>query len=122
MRFYQKEHKYYCGIDLHARAMYVCIVNRKGKILYHHNLETSPEILFNIIFPYLEDVVVCVECMFCWYWLADVCEEQEISFVLGHALYMKAISGGKTKNDKQDAEKIAMLLRSSMFPQAYIYP
>ena len=59
MRFYQKEHKYYCGIDLHARSMYVCIVNRRGKILYHRNLDTNPEILFNIIFPYLDDVVVC---------------------------------------------------------------
>lgn len=122
MRFYQKEHKYYCGIDLHARAMYVCIVNRKGKILYHHNLETNPEILFNIIFPYLEDVVVCVECMFCWYWIADFCREHHIPFVLAHALYLKAIHGGKTKNDKIDSRKIAMLLRGGNIPMAYAYP
>jgi hypothetical protein len=25
MRFYKGQHKYYCGIDLHARKMYVCI-------------------------------------------------------------------------------------------------
>jgi transposase len=122
MRFYQKEHKYYCGIDLHARAMYVCIVNRKGKILYHENLETSPEILFDIIFPYLEDVVVCVECMFCWYWIADFCREHHIPFVLAHALYLKAIHGGKTKNDKIDSRKIAMLLRGGNIPMAYAYP
>ena len=66
--------------------------------------------------------MVAVECMFCWYWLADLCEAEGISFVLGHALYMKAISGAKTKNDKRDAERIAMLLRSGMFPQAYVYP
>jgi transposase len=42
--------------------------------------------------------------------------------VLGHALYMKAIHGGKTKNDKIDSEKIAMLLRGGMMPQAYAYP
>ena len=35
---------------------------------------------------------------------------------------MKAIHGGKTKNDKLDAEKIALLLRSGMLPQAYVYP
>ena len=24
MRFYTNQHRYYCGIDLHARSMYVC--------------------------------------------------------------------------------------------------
>ena len=33
-----------------------------------------------------------------------------IDFVLGHTLYMKAIHGGKAKNDKIDSEKIARLL------------
>jgi transposase len=35
---------------------------------------------------------------------------------------MKAIHGGKTKNDKQDSMKIAMLLRGGNLPQAYVYP
>ena len=35
---------------------------------------------------------------------------------------MKAIHGGKAKNDKLDAHKIAVLLRGGMFPQAYVYP
>jgi transposase len=60
--------------------------------------------------------------MFTWYWLADLCAKHHIRFVLGHALYMKAIHGGKTKNDKIDSEKIAMLLRGGMLPEAYAYP
>jgi transposase len=35
---------------------------------------------------------------------------------------MRAIHGGKAKNDKIDAHKIAVLLRGGMFPQAYVYP
>src|ERR671922_1454439 len=35
---------------------------------------------------------------------------------------MKAIHGGKAKNDKIDAQKIAVLLRGGMVPQAYVYP
>jgi transposase len=35
---------------------------------------------------------------------------------------MKAIHGGKAKNDKIDANKIAILLRGGMLPQAYVYP
>ena len=60
--------------------------------------------------------------MFTWYWVADLCQKEGIAFVLGHALYMKAIHGGKAKNDKIDAQKIAVLLRGGMMPQAYVYP
>jgi len=35
---------------------------------------------------------------------------------------MKAIRGGKAKNDKIDAQKIAALLRGGMIPEAYVYP
>ena len=41
--------------------------------------------------------------------LADLCRSEQIAFVLGHALYMKAIHGGKAKNDRIDAHKIATL-------------
>ncbi len=44
------------------------------------------------------------------------------SAVLGHALYMKAIHGGKSKNDKIDSKKIAALLRGGTLPVAYVYP
>ncbi|MBN1471992.1 MAG: hypothetical protein JW925_09435, partial [Syntrophaceae bacterium] len=46
----------------------------------------------------------------------------KIPFILGHALYMKAIHGGKTKNDKIDLFKIASLIRDGNFPEAYAYP
>ncbi|HYO16079.1 MAG TPA: IS110 family transposase, partial [Thermoanaerobaculia bacterium] len=27
MRFYTKQHVHYCGIDLHARSLYLCILD-----------------------------------------------------------------------------------------------
>ena len=54
--------------------------------------------------------------MFTWYWLADLCLEEKIKFILGHALYMQAIHGGKQKDDKLDSEKIARLMRGGTFP------
>jgi transposase len=122
MNFYTQQHTYYCGIDLHAKAMYVCILDQSGTKLVHKNLPTTPEAFLRIIAPYREDVVVAVECMFTWYWLADLCQQEGIPFVLGHALSRKAIHGGKAKNDKIDAHKLAVLLRGGMFPQAYVYP
>src|ERR687891_2178837 len=122
MRFYTGQHKWYCGIDLHARTMYMCILNQDGDIVVHRNMKAGPEAFLQVIAPYREDLVVAVECLFTWYWLADLCTYESIPFVLGHALYMKAIHGGKAKNDKIDAHKIAVLLRGGMLPQAYVYP
>ena len=122
MQFYTKTHQHYCGIDLHARTMYVCIMNREGDILVHRNIRTDQDRFLKLITPYRDDLVVCVECIFTWYWLADLCTREQIAFVLGHALYMKAIHGGKAKNDKLDSHKIALLLKGGMLPQAYVYP
>src|SRR5918999_1282467 len=122
MRFYTKQHLFYCGIDLHARTMYLCILDRDGEIVLHRNMKAAPEPFLKAIAPYWEDLVVCVECIFTWYLLADLCAQAGIPFVLGHALYMKAIHGGKAKNDRIDAHKIAVLLRGGMLPQAYVYP
>jgi transposase len=121
-RFYTKQHQAYCGIDLHARTMYLCILNQAGEIMLHRNMKASPEPLLKALAPYRDDLVIAVECVFPWYWLADLCAREGIPFVLGHALSMKAIHGGKAKNDKIDAQKIAVLLRGGMLPQAYVYP
>lgn len=49
--------------------------------------------------PYLDNLVIGVECMFSWYWVADFCKDNNIEFILGHASYMKAIHGGKAKKE-----------------------
>src|SRR6266850_3288893 len=122
MRFYTTQHPYDCGIDLHARTMYVCILDQGGETLLHRHMQATPEALLKAIAPYRDQIVMAAECMFTWYWLADLCAEQGIPFVLGHALYMQAIHGGKAKHDKIDAHKIAVLLRGGMLPQASVYP
>ena len=122
MRFYTKQHKFYCGIDLHTKKMYVCILDSAGQIQLHKNISTNRDLFLQTIDPFRQDIVVAVECIFTWYWIADLCAEHNIPFVLGHALYMKAIHGGKAKNDKIDSHKIAALLRAGMIPMAYVYP
>jgi predicted NBD/HSP70 family sugar kinase len=66
MRFYTKQHPFYCGIDLHARTMYACLLDQQGAILLHRNMQASPETFLQAIAPYREDLVVCVECLFTW--------------------------------------------------------
>ena len=122
MRFYNRQHRHYCGIDLHVKTMYICILDAAGQVLVHRNVPSTPAAFLEIVAPYRDGVVVAVECMFTWYWVADLCAAEDITFVLGHALAMKAIHGGKAKNDKIDSQKIAALLRGGLLPQAYVYP
>ncbi|WP_448570013.1 IS110 family transposase [Thalassotalea ganghwensis] len=122
MKFYTKLHNFYCGIDLHARILYVCILDEHGSKVLHQKIAADKEALLSLISPYIGQVVIGVECMHCWYWVSDLCAKYNIDFVLGHALYMKAIHGGKAKNDRIDSYKIACLLKGGNFPLAYNYP
>jgi hypothetical protein len=103
MRFYTKQPPFYCGIDLHARTMYVCILSQDGEVVLHRNMPANPDALLKAIAPYRNDIVVAVACIFPWYWLAALCTCENIPVVLGHALYMKAMHGGKAKNDRIDS-------------------
>lgn len=114
--------KYYCGIDLHGKTMFTTVMDKSGSLLFHKNLPNSVPALLDALRPYRSDVAVGVESTFNWYWLADACRKEGIPFYLGHALYMKAVHGGKNKNDSLDSKHITDLLRSNLFPLAYAYP
>jgi len=58
-------------------------------------MPSTPDSFLKAITPYREDIVVAVECIFTWYWLADLCTQQNIPFVLGHALYMENRAHGE---------------------------
>ena len=103
MRTYNTQHLYYCGVDLHARSLFVHVLDAQGTHRLEQDLPASPAAFLDAVKPYRDGLVVGCECMFAWYWLADLCERERIPFVLGHALAMKAIHGGKAKNDRIDA-------------------
>jgi len=102
--------------------MFVVVQDDKNRTRFSQDLPASPQAFLEAVKPFRKGLVVGCECMFAWYWLADLCERESIPFVLGHALAMKAIHGGKAKNDKLDAGKITGLLRGGYFPMAYVYP
>src|SRR3989442_7322933 len=58
MRFYNRQHRHYCGIDLHVKTMYVCILDATGQVLVHRNVKSTPEAFLATIAPYRDDLVV----------------------------------------------------------------
>jgi transposase len=124
MRFFQPPDtaRFYAGVDLHARSLYLVVLDRDGQTRLSRNLPASPDPFLAAVRPHRDGLVVGCECMHCWYWLADTCRDEKIAFALGHAWGMKAVHGSKTKGDRHDAEAIARLLRGGTFPLAYAYP
>src|SRR5262245_54226030 len=124
LRCYQPpaDTRFYAGVDLHARSLFLTILDRDGHERFARNLPAAAGPFLQAIQPFREGLVVACECMHCWYWLADTCRDSSIAFALGHAWAMKAVHGQKTKCDRHDSLAIARLLRGGNFPLAYAYP
>ena len=52
MRFYTKPHQFYCGIDLHARLLAVCIVDASGNIVLQKQLPAEKQLLLDVLAPF----------------------------------------------------------------------
>jgi transposase len=114
--------RFYAGVDLHARSLYLVVLDNDGQARFGKSLPAQPEPFLRAVQPFRDGLLVGCECVHCWYWLADTCRDHAIAFVLGHAWAMKAVHGNKTKCDRKDAEAIARLLKGGTFPPAYAYP
>src|SRR5438128_7620396 len=66
MRFYTNEHRFYCGVDLHARILAVCILDGQGQIVFQGQLAARPDAFLQAVTPYRDGLVVACECMFAW--------------------------------------------------------
>src|SRR5262249_48687106 len=80
MRFSNHPHRFYAGGDLHARSLFLHILDDQGQTRFEKNLPACPDAFLDAIAPFRDGLVVGVECMFAWYWLADLCEGQGIPF------------------------------------------
>src|SRR5262245_8625749 len=91
-------------------------------VVLHRHMKAGPDALLTALAPSRDQIVIAVACVFTWYWLADLCAREGIPCVLGHALYMRAIQGGKAKNDKIDSHKIAVLLHADDGISGFLVP
>lgn len=113
---------YFCGVDLHSTFLFATVVDKDGNIYLKRKLNNEFDLFYRSVQPFLPDLAVGTESTYNWYWLADGCKKQNIPFYLGHAHYMKLISGAKKKTDKLDSQTQANLMRTGFFPLAYAYP
>jgi hypothetical protein len=62
MKYYCTTTEFNCGIDLHARQMYVCVMDRQGRKLVHCNVRNNDfEFFLKLVQPYRHSLPVCCE-------------------------------------------------------------
>ena len=61
MRFYTQQHTHYCGIDLHARQMYLCVLDAAGVVHLSRNIACTPQAFLSAVKAYRDDRVVTSE-------------------------------------------------------------
>jgi hypothetical protein len=75
MKYCKTTAKYNCGIDLHTRCMYICVMDLEGNMLAHRNIKHNDFGFFlKLVEPYRHDLTVACERCFVCFWLADACE------------------------------------------------
>lgn len=123
MKLHRSQTEFNCGVDLHTTNMYITVMNKSGDVLRQQKIAGNDcDYLLKVLEPYRHDLSLCCESTLNWYFLDDFCTRHNIKFVLGHALYMRALNQAKIKNDKIDSQRIADLLRANLLPEAYACP
>ena len=68
MKYYTTTTEFNCGIDLHTRQMYICVMDRAGNVLVHRNIKNNDFGFFlKLVEPYRHDVTVTCESCFVWW-------------------------------------------------------
>lgn len=123
MKYYTSLTEYNAGVDLHSRNLYLCLMDRSGKVLVHENIRGNDlDRLRQLFEPYRHDLTVAFESCFMGAWFADFCEDEGLPHVMAHAFYLRSIQGSKHKNDKRDSQELADCLRTNRIPPAYVCP
>jgi hypothetical protein len=52
MRFYNQPHQYYCGGDLHARTLYLHVLDAQGATRFEKNLPANPSAFLDAVQPF----------------------------------------------------------------------
>src|SRR5437899_1491271 len=63
MRFYkqpleEQPHRFYCGVDLHARCMYLCILDAAGQTVLHQDYPADAGAFLDAVAPYRDGLAV----------------------------------------------------------------
>src|SRR5207244_10100943 len=101
------------GVDLDKRSSQIAVLSEDGEIVQHRlaNDAARLEKFFADLPPHTP---IAIEASGTWWWLVDLLEELGHQPVLSNPKQTKAIAAARLKNDRVDAERLALLLRGDI--------
>jgi len=108
------------GVDLHKRMSQIAVLTEEGEIA-QRRLANDPAAL-QAFFGLPPRTPVAIEASGTWWWLVDLLERVGHQPVLSHPKQTKAMAAARRKNDRVDAERLALLLRGELLPTVWIPP
>jgi len=58
MEYYTERHRHTCGVDLHGRNLYLCVLDPDREIVLHRRVDCDEEKLLRALAPYRDDLVI----------------------------------------------------------------
>jgi transposase len=107
------------GVDLHKCLSQIAVLTADGE-LQQHRFHNDPARLEDFFAQLPPRTPVAIEATGTWWWLVDLLERLGHQPVLSHPKATKAIAAARLKNDKVDAQRLALLLRGELLPTVWI--
>lgn len=109
------------GVDLHKRTSQIAVLTENGELIERRLANDAPrlEAFFAQLPP---QTPVALEASGTWWWLVDLVEHLGLQPVLSNPKQTKAIAAARLKNDRVDAQRLALLLRGNLLPTVWIPP
>jgi len=114
---------YYIGLDIHKKNTQACVKDETGRVIVNERFLSDIRSIDSFFDRLGEaEVKVVMEATGFYEYIYDAIESRGLNVVLAHPLKLRALTAGRAKNDENDAEMLAELLRINAVPASYVPP
>lgn len=112
----------YVGLDTHKKFIVGCVKDKEGNIIFEQKFKNDPHSMDQFLLNVPSDSKIALESSSCWQYVFDYLEDKGYEVALSNPSKTRLIGESKKKTDREDARKIADLLRMNMLPLSYAAP
>jgi transposase len=109
------------GVDLDKRSSQIAVLTEDGEVV-QQRLANDVVRLEKFFAQFPPKTPIAIEASGTWWWLVDLLQQLGHQPVLSNPKQTKAIAAARLKNDRVDAERLALLLRGDLLPTVWIPP
>ena len=111
---------HFVGLDVHKKTIAFCVKKPDGQILQAGIIKATRAALAEWVAMLPQPWTGALEATLFTAWIYDFLKPHADEIKVAHPEMLKAITASKKQNDKNDAEKIADLLRCNLLPESYM--